>query len=97
MLELARALATQPRLLLIDEPAAGLNGAEMDRLLDRILTIRDSGITVVVVEHNMELVMNVADRILVMDYGQRLFEGAPEEVQRHPAVVAAYLGGNCCE
>jgi branched-chain amino acid transport system ATP-binding protein len=93
MLELARALATRPRLLLIDEPAAGLNGAEVDRLLDRILTIRRDGVTVVVVEHNMELVMNVADRILVMDYGQRLFEGVPEDVQKHPAVVAAYLGG----
>jgi branched-chain amino acid transport system permease protein len=93
MLELARALATKPRLLLIDEPAAGLNGAEVDRLLDRILTIRNSGVTVVVVEHNMELVMNVADRILVMDYGRRLFEGAPEDVQKHPDVVAAYLGG----
>jgi branched-chain amino acid transport system permease protein len=93
MLELARALATRPRLLLIDEPAAGLNGAEVDRLLDRILAIRRNGVTVVVVEHNMELVMNVADRILVMDYGQRLFEGRPADVQKHPAVVAAYLGG----
>jgi ABC-type branched-subunit amino acid transport system ATPase component len=93
MLELARALATKPRLLLIDEPAAGLNGAEVDRLLDRILTIRRNGVTVVVVEHNMQLVMNVADRILVMDYGQHLFEGVPEDVQKHPAVVAAYLGG----
>jgi branched-chain amino acid transport system permease protein len=93
MLELARALATRPRLLLIDEPAAGLNGAEVDRLLDRILAIRRNGVTVVVVEHNMELVMNVADRILVMDYGQHLFEGAPQDVQKHPAVVAAYLGG----
>jgi branched-chain amino acid transport system ATP-binding protein len=93
MLELARALATRPRLLLIDEPAAGLNGAEVDRLLDRILMIRGRGATVVLVEHNMELVMNVADRILVMDYGQRLFEGVPEDVQKHPAVVAAYLGG----
>jgi branched-chain amino acid transport system ATP-binding protein len=93
MLEIARALATRPRLLLIDEPAAGLNGAEVERLLERILTIRAMGVTVVLVEHNMELVMNVAGRIMVMDYGQRLFEGAPEEVQTHPAVVAAYLGG----
>jgi branched-chain amino acid transport system ATP-binding protein len=93
MLELARALATRPRLLLIDEPAAGLNGAEVERLLGRIQAIRRDGVTVVVVEHNMELVMNVADRILVMDYGQRLFEGVPADVQKHPAVVAAYLGG----
>jgi branched-chain amino acid transport system ATP-binding protein len=93
MLEFARALATRPRLLLVDEPAAGLNGAEVDGLLDRILTVRRNGVTVVVVEHNMQLVMNVADRILVMDYGQRLFEGVPADVQKHPAVVAAYLGG----
>jgi len=93
MLEFARALATKPRLLLIDEPAAGLNAAEVDRLLDGILTTRRNGVTVVVVEHNMELVMNVADRILVMDYGQRLFEGVPADVQKDPAVVAAYLGG----
>jgi branched-chain amino acid transport system ATP-binding protein len=93
MLEFARALATKPRLLLIDEPAAGLNAAEVDSLLDRIKTTRDRGVTVVVVEHNMDLVMNVADRVLVMDYGQHLFEGVPDEVQRSPAVVAAYLGG----
>jgi ABC-type branched-subunit amino acid transport system ATPase component len=93
MLEFARALATKPRLLLIDEPAAGLNAAEVDHLLDRILTTRCNGVTVVVVEHNMHLVMNVADRVLVMDYGQRLFEGAPVDVQKDPAVVAAYLGG----
>jgi branched-chain amino acid transport system ATP-binding protein len=93
MLEFARALATRPRLLLIDEPAAGLNAAEVDRLLDRIRTVRGNGVTVVLVEHNMDLVMNVADRVLVMDYGQRLFEGMPKDVQKHPAVVAAYLGG----
>jgi len=93
MLEFARALATKPRLLLVDEPAAGLNAAEVDSLLDRILTVRRKGVTVVVVEHNMELVMNVADRVLVMDYGQHLFEGVPAEVQQNAAVVSAYLGG----
>jgi branched-chain amino acid transport system ATP-binding protein len=93
MLEFARALATKPKLLLIDEPAAGLNATEVDSLLDRILTTRDRGVTVVVVEHNMELVMNVADRVLVMDYGQHLFEGTPADVQKNEAVVAAYLGG----
>jgi ABC-type branched-subunit amino acid transport system ATPase component len=93
MLELARALATKPQLLLIDEPAAGLNAAEVDGLLDRIRTLRGEGTTVILVEHNMDLVMNVADRIMVMDYGRRLFEGVPVEVQKNPAVIAAYLGG----
>jgi len=93
MLEFARALATRPRLLLIDEPAAGLNGAEADRLLERILQVRERGVTVVLVEHNMDLVMSVADRILVMDSGRPLFEGMPGEVQSNPAVLDAYLGG----
>jgi ABC-type branched-subunit amino acid transport system ATPase component len=93
MLELARALATKPRLLLIDEPAAGLNAAEVDALLTRLRSLRNDGITVVVVEHNMDLVMRVADYILVMDYGQKLFQGTPSDVQSNPAVIAAYLGG----
>ena len=93
MLELARALATKPQLLLVDEPAAGLNAAEVDGLLDRIRTLRRDGTTVILVEHNMDLVMNVADRIMVMDYGRRLFEGVPIEVQKNPVVIAAYLGG----
>ena len=92
MLEIARALATAPRLLMVDEPAAGLNAAEVDTLLDRIRALRDRGMTVVVVEHNMDLVMKVADRVLVMDYGQYLFEGTPAEVQANPAVISAYLG-----
>jgi len=92
MVELARALATAPRLLLIDEPAAGLNAAEVERLIERIRLLRARGTTVIVVEHNMDLVMQIADRVLVMDYGQYLFEGAPAEVQANPAVIAAYLG-----
>ncbi|SRR6266508_4968088 len=92
MLELARALATSPRLLMVDEPAAGLNAAEVERLLERIRLLRERGLTIIIVEHNMNLVMKVADRVLVMDYGQYLFEGAPAEVQANPAVIAAYLG-----
>jgi branched-chain amino acid transport system ATP-binding protein len=92
MLEIARALATAPRLLLVDEPAAGLNAAEVEALLERIRVLRERGMAVVVVEHNMDLVMNVADRVLVMDYGELLFEGTPGEVQAHPGVIAAYLG-----
>jgi len=94
LLEIARALATAPRLLMIDEPAAGLNPVEVAALLGRIASLRDRGVTVLLVEHNMDLVMNVADRILVMDYGQQLFAGAPAEVQAHPDVIAAYLGAN---
>jgi ABC-type branched-subunit amino acid transport system ATPase component len=92
MLEVARALATEPRLLLVDEPAAGLNAAEVAALFQRIDDLRQRGMSVVVVEHNMDLVMSIADRVLVMDYGQMLFEGTPDQVQRHPAVIAAYLG-----
>jgi len=94
LLEIARALATAPRLLMIDEPAAGLNPVEVGALLRRIRSLRDRGVTVLLVEHNMDLVMNVADRILVMDYGQQLFAGTPADVQAHPDVIAAYLGAN---
>jgi branched-chain amino acid transport system ATP-binding protein len=93
LLELARALATSPRLLMVDEPAAGLNAAEVERLVERIRLLRERGMTIILIEHNMELVMQVADRVLVMDYGQHLFEGAPAQVQANPAVIAAYLGG----
>jgi len=92
MLELARALATSPRLLMLDEPAAGLNAAEVERLLERIRLLRDRGMTVIIVEHNMDLVMKISDRVLVMDYGQHLFESTPAEVQANPTVIAAYLG-----
>jgi ABC-type branched-subunit amino acid transport system ATPase component len=93
MLEIARALATRPRLFMLDEPAAGLNGSEVDFLLDRLTRIAGRGITLVVVEHNMDLVMNVAQRVYVMDHGEQLFEGAPREVQANPRVIEAYLGG----
>jgi branched-chain amino acid transport system ATP-binding protein len=93
MLEIARALATRPRLFMLDEPAAGLNAAEVAFLLQKLTLIRERGATVVVVEHNMDLVMNVAQRVFVMDHGVPLFEGTPREVQENPRVIEAYLGG----
>jgi branched-chain amino acid transport system ATP-binding protein len=91
--EIARALAARPRLLLLDEPAAGLNDTETLALRELIARIRASGVTVLLVEHNMALVMGVSDRLLVLDYGSVLAEGTPVEIQADPRVIAAYLGG----
>jgi branched-chain amino acid transport system ATP-binding protein len=91
-LEIARALATRPRLLLLDEPAAGLNATETLEIDALITRLAGSGVTVVLVEHNMRLVMGVSDHILVLDHGKRLAEGAAREVRRDPRVIEAYLG-----
>jgi len=91
-LEIARALAARPRLLFLDEPAAGLNASETREIQDLIRKVADSGVTVVLVEHDMKLVMNLSQRILVLDYGKKLTEGTAEEVCRNPDVIAAYLG-----
>lgn len=92
-LEIARALASDPKLLALDEPAAGMNAAEKVALGELLRRIRDDGKTILIIEHDVKLIMELCDRLSVLDYGKVIAEGEPEQVRRHPEVIRAYLGG----
>ncbi len=92
LVEFARALATEPELLLLDEPAAGLNIHETEELADQIIKIKDMGITILLVEHDMSLVMNISDEIVVLNYGEKIAEGPPKIIQKNRKVIKIYLG-----
>jgi ABC-type branched-subunit amino acid transport system ATPase component len=90
--EIARALALEPMLMLMDEPASGLNDTETEQLAYLLLRIRAAAITILLIEHDMRLVMGVSDHVVVMNHGRKIAEGAPQQIRKHPDVVAAYIG-----
>ncbi|HJW82913.1 MAG TPA: ATP-binding cassette domain-containing protein, partial [Anaerolineae bacterium] len=92
-LEIGKALASEPRLLLLDEVAAGLNTVEVEDVLTLVRHLNQEGVTLLIVEHLMKVIMSLSHRIVVLDFGQKIAEGAPEEISRNPAVLEAYLGG----
>lgn len=92
MIEISRALVLQPSLLILDEPAAGLNSSEVEKFVNVLDGLRRDGLTIILIEHNMKLVMRIADRIAVVNFGEKIAEGTPEQVRRNPSVLEAYLG-----
>lgn len=94
LLEIVRGLASDPKLILLDEPAAGMNSTEKLELNALLRKILDRGVTILIVEHDMKLMMDISDKIFVLNYGKKLAEGTPEEIQKNPEVIAAYLGGD---